>query len=85
MVKMLKTTLGWLKSVTLSGDWGRPFYLATMTGDHYQWPSSIALWRIMDDFPWQTVSHDQRANPLNENESNKTIHKNGDFPIAMPR
>ena len=34
MVKMLKTTLGWLKSVTLSGDWGRPFYLATMTGDH---------------------------------------------------
>ena len=35
MVKMLKTTLGWLKSVTLSGDWGRPFYLATMTGDHH--------------------------------------------------
>ena len=33
MVKMLKTTMGWLKSVTLSGDWGRPFYLATMTGD----------------------------------------------------
>ena len=35
MVKMLKTTLGWLKSVTLSGDWGRPFYLATITGDNH--------------------------------------------------
>ena len=30
-----QNTLDWLKSVILSGYWGRPFYLATITGDHY--------------------------------------------------